>query len=329
MGRKRKHFKHLPVGVTFRHGSYYLRRDGKWTNLGPDLSNALHRYAARHIQPDRPTFDALIKRFEVAALVPDRYKPNTIRSYRCWLKPIQRVFGPQPLEDFRQQDVHAYRDAHSQKPTANRHVQLIGTLLAYAVEIGWLGANPMTGYRKPKSATEAKRKRTVAPDEWEALLKVADPVMLAMLKVARVTALRVSDLTRLRWEDVKPDGLHVRPQKTDRTREGHGVPMVFSTDGALGTILAEMKRQPVRNLIWLFPNKYNRQMSVTTAEHRFAELREKAGIENLWLHDIRRTRITEIIDRYGRDAGQRIAGHLDAKSTAGYYAPDAIRIEGF
>jgi integrase len=319
----------LPVGVTFRHGSYYLRREGKWTNLGPDLSNALHRYAATHIQPHRPTFADLIKRFEAAALAPERYKPNTIRSYRCWLKPLNSVFGPQPLEDFRQQDVHAYRTAHPQKVTANRHVQLLGTLLAYAVEIGWLPSSPMTGYKRPKSATEQSRKRTVQPDEWDALLKAADPVMLALLKVARVTALRVSDLVRLRWEDVKADGLHVRPQKTDRARDGYGVPMVFSTDGELGGILAEMKRQPVRNLIWLFPNKRGRQMSVTTAEHRFAELRKDAGVSGLWLHDIRRTRITEIIDKYGRDAGQRIAGHLDAKSTAGYYAPDAIRIEGF
>ena len=328
MGRKRKHHKHLPVGVTYRHGSYYLRRDGKWTNLGPDLANALYRYAAQNAAPHRPTFADLIDRFQALAMTAENYKLNTIRSYRCWLKPLREVFGPQPLEDFIQKDAHAYREAHPKKVTANRHIQLLGTLLTYAVSIGWLRANPMIGYTKPARASEPKRKRTVRPEEWEALMKAADPVMSALLRVGRVTALRISDLTRLRWDDVKADGLHVRPQKTDKMREGYGVPMVFSLDGELGRILAEMKRQPVRNLIWLFPNKRGRQMSPTTAEHRFSDLRKAAGVEGLWLHDIRRTRITEIIDKYGAEAGQRIAGHLDSKSTAGYYSPDAIRIEG-
>lgn len=327
MGRKRKHNKHLPVGMTFRHGSYYLRRDGRWLNLGPDLSNALHRYTAQNLQPHRPTFDALIERFKAAALVPERYAENTIKSYRSWLKPIADVFGPVALEDFEQQDAHKYRAHHPKLVTANRHVALIATLLAYAVEIGWLKSSPMIGYKRPTSASERARKRTATPAEWQALLDAADPSMRLLLRLARHTALRASDVVRLRWEDVKPDGLYVTPKKTSKARQGQGVPMVFSLDGELGQILDELRRQPVRNLKWLFPNKRGGSMSVTTLEHRFSDLRQAAGVEGLWFHDIRRTRITEIVDKYGRDAGQRIAGHLDAKSTAGYYAPDAIRID--
>lgn len=327
MGRKRKHNKHLPQGMTFRHGSYYLRRGGKWINLGPDLSNALHRYTMDNLEPDRPTFDALIGRFSAAALIPARYSANTIRSYRSWLKPIAAVFGPVALVDFEQQDAHKYRASHPRLVSANRHIALIATLLGYAVEIGWIKASPMLGYRRPRSATEPSRKRTVKPEEWKALMDAADPAMKLMLRMARHTALRASDLVRLRWDDVKADGLYVTPQKTSKARKGHGVPMVFALTAEIASILADLKHLPVRNLQWLFPNKRGGKMSVTTLEHRFSDLRESAGIVGLWLHDIRRTRITEIVDKYGRDAGQRIAGHLDAKSTAGYYAPDAIRID--
>src|SRR5690349_984335 len=41
MGRPRKHDKHLPSNVLHRHGAYYHVKQGKWTRLSDNYSDAL------------------------------------------------------------------------------------------------------------------------------------------------------------------------------------------------------------------------------------------------------------------------------------------------
>ena len=51
MNRPRKHDKHLPPCVYYRHGAYYHVKGGKWRPLGRDLSDALHEYARVVAEP--------------------------------------------------------------------------------------------------------------------------------------------------------------------------------------------------------------------------------------------------------------------------------------
>jgi len=94
-------------------GRYYLTRyvDGrqKWIPLGGDYATACSRYAQFENIDNRglpeKKFSELADRFETDCL--PRYKPNSQRSYKCWMKRLRAVFDPVPIADIRQ--MHAAR----------------------------------------------------------------------------------------------------------------------------------------------------------------------------------------------------------------------------
>lgn len=321
MGRNKNMHRHLPPRLRISHGAYYWTPvvDGKqkWIPLGRDFAAAFQQYGQlesdRHNATGR-TFADLEKRF-FAEVVP-KHSANTQKSYRSWIKPLRIVFASIDVGRIRQMDAARYQDAREHKTSANREIALLSTMLGYAVRWGWIETNALTGYRL---LPEKRRTRYITDDELNRLIEAAEPLLSLLIRMAYLTALRKTDLLSLRWADVKPDGLYITTQKT-------GVPLVLSITPELTAIVDELRRlQGKVRSMHLFAVR-GRRWAAVTADHHWMALRDSLGIDAVF-HDLRRKRITDATDASGAEYAQRLAGHKEPRTTARYYAPEAIRVD--
>ncbi len=322
MGRRRLRNKHLPQRMRLSHGAYYYTCyiDGrqKWTRLATDYASACAKYAELENIDDRgipdKTFNELADRFESDSF--PRYADNSVRSFRSWMKPLRAVFGPVPIADIRQVHAARFLDKSKHAVSANRQVSLLSTLLSEATRWGWIEQNPLLKMRKNP---ETERRRYITDAELKELIAAADFQMSRLIRIAYLTALRKSDLVAIKWSDIKKGALELTQKKTK-------LPIAFSLAGELGKLFKELRTSQKVLSPFVFLNKRNTKVSDRTVDTYWWEVRDKAGVEDVVFHDIRRKRVTDITTEHGEALAQLIAGHKDRKSTARYYTPDVVRI---
>jgi integrase len=322
MGRRRRKNRNLPENMRESRGAYYLTHyvDGKqrWTPLGRDLTAAFGRY--REIlgvrAPIGRTVDDLVTRFELEVI--PKKRPNTQRVYRVWLPAIRKTWGEILLKDLRQPDVAVFLDTFPKKVTANRVVTLLVTMLKWAKRWGWVEENRIAGIERH---AESSRRQIISDDEWKALLAAAEPRYQLLLRLARFTALRRSDVCALTWACVQQGRLVVKTQKTEAS-------ISIAIRGELTDVIAELKRgilpHPARRLFWV---SGGRPLSSAMLGYHFDRIRQAAGLRCINFHDIRRTRLTELGERYGKEFAQRLAAHADVKTTERYIVPEVVEID--
>lgn len=323
MGRRRKHSRNLPQNMRESRGAYYLthyiaKGKQKWIPLGKDITAAFAKY--RELgglpAPQGRTVRDLVTRFDLEVVPAKRL--NTQRAYRGWIPAILKTWGDMLLADLSQPDVATFLDTYPQKVTANRVVTLLITMLKKAKRWGWVSENHIAGIEKN---AEHARKRIISGDEWRALLAAADGQYPLLLRLARFTALRRSDVCALTWSCEQSGRFVVTTIKTL-------APISVQIRGELAVVLAELKRGilpfPTRRL---FCVEGGRELSTKMLGHHFDRIREKAGLRSINFHDIRRTRLTELGEKYGPRFAQRLAAHKSPKTTEGYIVPEVVLID--
>lgn len=322
MGRRRRKNRNLPQNMRESHGAYYLTyyRDGKqhWAPLGKDITAAFAKYREMHgmREPTGRTVRDLAERFEREVMPAKR--PNTQRAYRCWIPAILKTWGDMHVADLEQQHLAVFLDTYPHKVTANRVVTLLVTMFKKAVRWGWIKQNLLAGIERNE---ERRRRRIISDDEWNALLAAADGQYPLLLRIARFTALRRSDVARLTYGCIQSGRLVVTTQKTQ-------APVSIQIRGDLEAALAELKRGilpfPTRRL---FTVAGGRPLTTNMLGYHFDRIRQAAGLRAINFHDIRRTRLTELGEKYGAAFAQRLAAHSDQKTTEGYIVPEVVTID--
>lgn len=322
MGRKRKRDRHLPQNMRLDGGAYYLTVyvDGKqkWLPLGREPAQAFAEYARLTAYPQAAgkTIADAWTRYEREEL--PKLKPNSRKAYKSWSVPLLKTFGHIPVIALRQPHAAQFLDTYPQPVTANRVVAVLKSVMRKARRWGWVETNVLEGLEQN---AESRRTRIITADEWAAILAAADPALRRLLRVARFTALRQADLVKLRWADVRGDRLVVVTSKTE-------APLSFQIAGELADVLAEARGtvSPFPK-VPIFPGRNGKPLPVKTLQEQWARTRDAAKVDGVVFHDIRRTRITELSERYGRDFAQRVAAHADAKMTARYEVTDGVRVD--
>lgn len=322
MGRNRKRDRNLPENMRLSHGAYFLTvyqgTKQRWLPLGRDFGDALNKYRSMvgYTPPIGRTVEDLVARFETDEL--PKLKPSTARNYRVWMPAIKKTWGSMDVKDIRQPHAAIFLDQYPKKVTANRIVTLLTTMLKRAKRWGWIETNYLEGLEKNR---EDRRTRRIEDAEWQALLSAADGQYPLLLRLARFTALRRSDVCALTWANVRGDRLVVVTEKTH-------APISLAIQGDLAAVLAELKRGitpfPTRPL---FCVKGGGPLSSHMLGHHFDRIRAKAKLEGVNFHDIRRTRITELTERYGLEFAQKVAAHANPATTQGYNVPEAVWID--
>jgi len=113
--------------------------------------------------------------------------------------------------------VFKYRDLRGKdgKTAANRVLEVLSHAFSKAIEWGLCEHHPMKG--KVRKFSTPPRTRYIEDWELNEALKVASPFLTGYIHLKLLTGMRRGDMLSIKLSDLKEDGLHVTPRKTQGT----------------------------------------------------------------------------------------------------------------
>lgn len=169
--------------------------------------------------------------------------------------------------------------------TANRVLSLIKHIYAIAIKKGLMGgrSNPAGGIRK---FTEQSRDRFLNGDElkrfWTALRDVKNDIFKNYVMISLFTGMRRNNILTMRWEHVDfASGLIYVPDSKG------GQPLQIPMVNQVRELLQKINHN--KNSGWVLPSIKSKSGHLEDPKRPWQELLRHAEIENLRLHDLRRT----------------------------------------
>ena len=246
---------------------------------------------ARRRERNAPTVAALVERFlgdHAAERVSNgRMAEKTLRGYRSQCNfYILPALASTRVGDVTRGDVEALV-AKAPPVARNRVLALVSRLFTLAEHWEWRPqrTNPARGIERSR---EEARDRTLSGDEMAALsaaladMEPDSPMAVAAIRVAAVTGLRIGEVLSMRWEHVDVEAGRVLLPETKTGRRSHDLPTAA---------LAVLGGLPRVNG-WVFASRGESRITYNTARVAFRRAAGKAGIEEVRLHDLRRTVMT-------------------------------------
>ena len=223
------------------------------------------------------------------------------------------------ITEIRQQDVAKWLAAKREEGLAPATVEKIRVLFHRSFELAlqWQlpGAerNPVRGVPRPR--IDNARTRFLSTEEAKrlqvAVAKSLNPQLQYIVGLLLLTGARVSELLGAKWADVDLERrLWFIP--TSKTGKSRYVPLSQAAIDLIGRV-----PRPKAN-VYLFQNAVTKR-PVTTIKHSWQKARDKAGLPDLRIHDLRHSAASFMINA-GIDlyAVGKILGHASHTSTARY-----------
>lgn len=267
-------------------------------------------------------------------------------------KALRSRWGTKPLDTITPEDVAAFRDglrrekrkkvddapAPASAPagpkgppptTANRWLASVRSCFAAAVRAGHIVSNPARSL--PPFRENPPRARVLTPDEMERLLRAlareSDPHVRAAFRLLVETGARLSEVLGARWADIDfegrlwriPSPKAGRPQVLplgDRTVE-----MLRKLPRVGDFIIPALKRSPKAS-----DEKGKARLQRPRADLKgpWERLRAAAELEDVRIHDLRRSFGLEIARKAGLHIASKLLRHSSVKVTEQVYAPLGI-----
>ncbi|MDN3443740.1 tyrosine-type recombinase/integrase [Microbacterium sp. APC 3901] len=267
---------------------------------------------------------------------PGGYAPSSYRKRLSHLSELNRTFGAQFIEDITPADVRAWWNTRASTPSyRNTLFWFLHAIFEVAMDDELIQRNPV---RVRGASEKTHRKRPTFTDrDVENILDAAEGDMKIMVTVLSWSALRIGELLALDWSDVEflesrldvvkhltPHGI----QPGTKTGEEHTrtIDLAPWALAALEGLYADSEGQGA-----IFRNVRGGRLSVDSAERRFRAIREKAGLEQMHLHDLRHVALSA----YARQPGVTLTdlmafgGHLSERVAMGYQHADDERSKRF
>jgi integrase len=315
MGRSRKSERHLPARVYLEHGAYYYR-DGKKprVQLGRDLGEALAKYATLMAQAwSLRRLGDVIDRYRAEVLPLKRAEQTRLEEGRA-LDKLKMAFGHMLPDNLTAVHCYGYIDRRRSKegkpvPVAARHeIALLGHVYRKAKRWGAASINPASGLELPEKAG----RRPYVPMEWvEAARGLASPRMRLAIDLAVMIGQRRGDLLKLKFSDVRADGVYVKQGKT-------GAELLIAMSPALEAILDESKAMaPQIPREYVLRRSNGRPFTASGFASNWQRLMRKhkaAGGDHFTFRDLRSvsvndTGVEEARDRLGHASGETTKRH--------------------
>ena len=207
---------------------------------------------------------------------------------------------------------------------ANRNVELISKMFDLAMTWGFVPEGFANPGKRIEHYAEHKRDRWVTPEELPVLAKAIDKEPNIYIRSAMwlylLTGLRKTELLRARWDDVDARRKELRLPETKAGRT-HYLPL---TEAAVA-LLRDIPRVKGNPHILVGVKAGAHLVNINKAWRR---IREAAGVEDVRLHDLRRT-----VGSWLAQAGNslhligRVLNHSTQATTAVYarFAQDHVR----
>lgn len=276
-----KRDKHLPAGMYYHHGAFYLVRRNKWIALGKELAPALQEYA-RHLEIGKGGMRAAIAR--AVQDIRTRGSANTIKQYEVAAKKLESIFRDFTPAEVKPIHVRQMLDHMRATPNmANRCRSVLMLAMRLSVEAGEAESNPVS---EVKPLTEAKRERYVTDEEFAALCDAAEPVVRIVMQLCYGTGQRIGDVLAIKRSDLLEAGIAFRQQKTKQRL------VVEWTEGLREVVAAAKALRAVPGL-WLICQRNGRPYSYRGMRDAFERARIAAKVEDVTLHDLRAKAATD------------------------------------
>jgi integrase len=264
-----------------------------------------------------PTIASVCDRF-LREHVSERLKPTTQSEYRrCVELFIKPAMGPFKLRDVTRADIselhHKYRHIPYQ---ANRTLGVLSKLFNLAEVWGLRpdGSNPCRHVAKYK---ERKRERFLLAPELARLGEVLTasqvdgsetPHVIAAFKLLILTGCRLSEIQKLKWEYAANGYICLPDSKTGARR----IPLPPTAVD----VLKRLPRAPDNEYVILgeVPGQH-----VTDLQRPWRRIRDKAGLEDVRIHDLRHTYASNaVMQGMPLPIVARLLGHTVIQTTMRY-----------
>lgn len=296
-----------------------------------EMRRELEEHGEDTLRSDKLTFAGLAAVYAEQKILPAKYsngiKVSGRRSLipvRSSLKTLIQYFGAKPIRTIKSADIERFKQTRLKTPTTyggqrkiasvNRELELLRTILNYAVQNEWLLRNPFTLTKGIISkAAEVERDRILSIEEESRLLdacigrrKHLRPLLICALD----TAMRRGELFRMRWADVSFATSEIFiPQTNTKTEEARTV-------GITRRLREELEK------LWSYSPKSQDGLvfGVTnTIKTAFKSLCEDAGVNGFRFHDCRHTATTRmILAGCSHTEVMKITGHSQLKTFLRY-----------
>jgi len=327
------------------HGAYYFHvpagQEARWDGkkqfrLGKSLPEAYKEWAKRlEVIRDVRTIADLLQRYSLE-VVPEK-KPSTRAQNAVAIKRLLAICGHNAIVEIKPQQIYQYIDARESKIAARREIEILSHAYTKAVEWGYLDRHPFKGEVRLKG----EKSRTRYIEDWEVVeflsldsKRKAGSVLAvqAYIRLKLLTGLRRGDMLRLMMSDLKEDGIHVTPGKTEGSTSKSLI-YVWSAE-LRQTVDGAKASRPVRLSPFLFCNR--------KGEGYFDEETGRAGgWDSMWRGFVARVLAeTEVKERFtehdlrakcASDAttlehAQQLLAHADKRTTERIYRRKAERV---
>lgn len=281
---------------------------------------AAREYEREHMQPAE-----IVQGRKISGLKNDK-------SPKIWLETLTTHFGKKPIRKIGAKDILRYKNLRLKTPTktnpkktyavasVNRELELLRSIFRFAQGHGWILKNPFVLSKGLISkADEAERMTILTPEQEARLLRECNTTRRQHLRSVIIigidTFMRSGELFKLVKSDIDFEKRVVRVRwtttKTERSRE------IGLTKRAYGELVRLTEYLPDTAEVFDFD-------SVKTS---WATVCEKAGLEDMRIHDLRHTGITRRLKAVVK-AGQpwhvvmKESGHTQIKTFMRYFNPD-------
>ncbi len=167
-------------------------------------------------------------------------------------------------------------------PTANRVKALLSSVFGWAISAGLCETNPAIGI---KSNKENQRDRFLQSDElprfFEAVAKEENETIRDYVLISLLAGARKSNVLAMRWKDINFDRAEWRIEETK-----NGTPQTVALSPEAIEILQSRKSSD--NAIFVFPGS-GKAGHLMEPKKGWKRILARAGIDNLRIHDLRRT----------------------------------------
>ena len=299
----------------------FLNGKVKWIRLADNYADALRLWAEREgaARQSGSTVDNMVDRYVLEILPKLAVKTQEERNRQS--NRLKRIFGPMLLADVEPHHIAAYLDQRDSKIAANREITFLSSMFSYAMRWGWCKFNPCTGVRRN---TEKRRTRYITDDELKLLIDNASQQLACIIQLAYLTAVRKSDLLRIRLNDLQADGLHVLPRKT---QDSTGQSMVFSYTPRLRDVLNRSKQLRRRaSSMYLFATQNGTPHTTSGFNSAWRRLKSKVDLRDVHFHDIRAKALTDAKRKGGSDYAQALGNHTSVETTESYIKTREVNI---
>ncbi|WP_256852713.1 site-specific integrase [Pantoea sp. Fr+CA_20] len=328
----------LPPNLYCRNGYYSFRdpRTGKEYGLGRDkryaVTQAIDANMTIVIKPVRGLVDR-INNTEVhnmgewcekyiQILERREISSGTMAEYKSRVNAIKNTFFDSHVNSITTKDIAIFLEGYVTSGKEARAKLLRSTLLDMfreAIAEGIVETNPVEATRNAR--IKIKRSR-LSEDEFNAILAATNgcqPWISLSMKLALVTAQRVSDIVKMRWEQIHNERIRVEQKKTGMKL---AIPLSTAVGGmTLSDVLGEC-RSLYASCSTVIATRTGGELDVKSVSRAFAKARDATGIN--WegnppsFHEIRSLAARLYEAGKGEKYAQSILGHKSAEMTERY-----------